>query len=394
MSRAANQSVATSPDRPQERDRSASDERQVLLRMEGVSRQFKEVLAVDSVDLELYEGEVFALLGPSGSGKTTCLRMVAGLEPPDAGRIVMRDKVLADAGLGKSLPPERRNIGMVFQSYAIWPHMTVAQNVNFPLRMRRVPRRDRAGMVREILEVTGMSAQIDRPATMLSGGQQQRIALARALVYHPDLLLLDEPLSNLDTRLRRHMRRELRRLNRELKVSMLFVTHDHDEAFSLADRIAVMSNGVVEQVGTPADLYERPRTTFVRDFLGRGVVVHGVLAELRDGSAVVKVDSPSLQQSVLSVAHCAQELAAGTQVTVYCRPEDLTVAPHLSGGTIGANQVVCDISSTAYLGDRVEYILDIAGSPTVVMAPRAGAMAAGDTVILTIDPESATVWPR
>ena len=271
------------------RDDSQAEPDTAQLRLTGVTRRFNEVVAVDHIDLEIQPGEVFALLGPSGCGKSTTLRVVAGLEKIDEGSIVMRDRVLAQADRGKSLPSEKRNIAMVFQSYAVWPHMTVAQNVGFPLRMRKVRRAERRRRVEEILAVTGLADYAERPATMLSGGQQQRVALARALIYTPDLLLLDEPLSNLDAKLRTQMRREIRRLNQELGVTMLFVTHDQDEALSLADRLAVMNKGKVEQIGTPMDLYERPATPFVRDFLGRLIVVEGVASHDHSGMRLGRV---------------------------------------------------------------------------------------------------------
>ena len=266
-----------------------------LVRLTQVSRYFGKAAAVDRIDLEIHKGEVFALLGASGCGKSTTLRMIAGLEPLDEGSIVMGGRTLADAKTGKSLAPERRDIGIVFQSYAVWPHMTVAKNVEFPLKMRKVGRAERKTRVAEILEVTGMARWANQSATSLSGGQQQRVALARALVYKPELLLLDEPLSNLDARLRTQMRKEIRRLNRELGVTMLFVTHDQDEAFAVADRVGVMAGGRLEQVGTPAEMYDHPQTPYVRDFLGRTLSVEGVLDWSRTAGRI-RLDADSHTQ--------------------------------------------------------------------------------------------------
>ncbi|WP_079125518.1 ABC transporter ATP-binding protein [Streptomyces lushanensis] len=386
---------ATTPDRLKGRITGpadqASGEPAVQLRLSGVTRKFNDVVAVDQIDLDVKRGEIFALLGPSGCGKSTSLRMIAGLEKIDQGSISMRDRSLADAGRGTFLPSEKRNIAMVFQSYAIWPHMTVAQNVAFPLRMRRVKRAERRRRVEEILTVTGLEALADRPATLLSGGQQQRVALARALVYTPDLLLLDEPLSNLDAKLRIQMRREIRRLNRELGITMLFVTHDQDEALSLADRLAVMNRGKVEQIGRPMDLYERPRTAFVRDFLGRLIVVEGVLtgdASRRrvllgaGGEPVGEIHGPDVPA----------EMGDGDRVGVYLRPEDVDIRPAGPDGP-APNQVAARVLSSVYLGDSFEYVLDIAGSNVLLSAPRRVVHQPGDQVVVEVDPQRAMVWP-
>ncbi|MFE4175547.1 ABC transporter ATP-binding protein [Streptomyces sp. NPDC056909] len=366
----------------------ASGEPAVQLQLSGVTRKFNDVVAVDQIDLDVKQGEIFALLGPSGCGKSTSLRMIAGLEKIDQGSISMRDRSLADADRGTFLPSEKRNIAMVFQSYAIWPHMTVAQNVAFPLRMRRVKRAERRRRVEEILTVTGLEALADRPATLLSGGQQQRVALARALVYTPDLLLLDEPLSNLDAKLRIQMRREIRRLNRELGITMLFVTHDQDEALSLADRLAVMNKGKVEQIGRPMDLYERPRTAFVRDFLGRLIVVEGVLT----GDGRVLLGTGGERAGEIHGPDVPPELGDGDRVGVYLRPEDVDIRPAGPDGP-APNQVAARVLSSVYLGDSFEYVLDIAGSNVLLSAPRRVVHQPGDTVVVEVDPRRAMVWP-
>lgn len=361
------------------------------LRLSGVTRKFDDVIAVDRIDLDVRPGEIFALLGPSGCGKSTSLRMVAGLEKIDEGSIAMRGNTLADAGQGTFLPSEKRNIAMVFQSYAIWPHMTVAQNVGFPLRMRRVKRAERRRRVEEILEITGLGALADRPATLLSGGQQQRVALARALVYTPDLLLLDEPLSNLDAKLRTQMRREIRRLNQELGITMLFVTHDQDEALSLADRLAVMNKGKIEQVGRPTELYEHPKTAFVRDFLGRLVVVEGVVTG-DTGKGRILLDTGALRVGEIVGADVPAGLGEGDRVGVHLRPEDVDIK---AAGVDGPapNQVAGRVLSSVYLGDSFEYVLDIAGSNVLLSAPRRVVHQPGDEVVVEVDPQRAMVWP-
>lgn len=226
------------------------------------------LLAVRSLNLFVRGGEVLTLLGPSGCGKTTTLRAVAGLETPQHGRIIIDNRLVFDASCGINVPPERRGLSMIFQSYAIWPHMTVFENVAFGLRARRVSRGDLAEAVRRSLDLVGLASLADRPATRLSGGQQQRVALARSIAANPGVILLDEPLSNLDAQLRLEMRAELRKLQRNLGLTAIYVTHDQEEAVVLSDRVAVIRDGAIEQVGTPAEIHNRPNTRFVAEFIG------------------------------------------------------------------------------------------------------------------------------
>ncbi len=258
-----------------------------VLRLEGVSKSYGAVQAVDRASLEVDRGEVFTLLGPSGCGKTTTLRLVAGLEDPDTGEISLRGRLVASVSRRLFVPPHKRNLGMVFQSYAIWPHMSVFENVAYPLKLRGVRGRAMHERVARVLELVGLDGLERRPATLLSGGQMQRLALCRALVYEPDLLLLDEPFSNLDAKLREQMRIELKFLQRRLGITVLFVTHDQIEALSLSNRIAVMSRGRAEQIGPPRSLYEEPASAFVRDFLGQTVILKGH-ARRRDRGAAVR----------------------------------------------------------------------------------------------------------
>src|SRR6059036_2042025 len=235
----------------------------------GLVKTFGTVVAVNDLSFEAKAGEFLTLLGPSGCGKTTTLRLVAGLERPDRGEIQVGGRPLSSTESGLFVPPERRGMGMVFQSYAIWPHMTVYENVAFPLQELRVPRAETRERVMAMLGTVGLGDLHARPAPMLSGGQQQRVALARALVSNPQVLLLDEPLSNLDARLREEMRFELRDMQARLGITSIFVTHDQAEAMTLSDRIIVMNGGRVEQEGSPEAVYQRPSTRFVMDFLGR-----------------------------------------------------------------------------------------------------------------------------
>src|SRR5947207_3047248 len=249
------------------------------VRATGLVKTFGPVVAVNDLSFEAKAGELLTLLGPSGCGKTTTLRLVAGLERPDRGEIHVGDRPLSSTESGLFVPPERRGLGMVFQSYAIWPHMTVFENVAYPLTLRHVKSSEVKQRVEQTLELVGLGALHDRPSTLLSGGQQQRVALARALVYSPDILLLDEPLSNLDAKLRNLMRVELKRLQERVSVTVLFVTHDQIEAMSLSSRLAVMNHGHIEQLGSPQDVYERPETPFVEDFLGRVVRFRGTIVD-------------------------------------------------------------------------------------------------------------------
>ncbi|MDW8006422.1 MAG: ABC transporter ATP-binding protein [Thermomicrobium sp.] len=246
------------------------------VRVQGLSLNFGAATILRSVDLVVEDGELFTLLGPSGCGKTTLLRTIAGLERPNAGQIWIDDRLVNDAARGVLVPPEARNVGFVFQSYALWPHMTVAENVAFPLKMRRRPASEIRERVHWALEMVGLAPFASRPVTALSGGQQQRVAIARAIVAQPRLLLMDEPLSNLDADLRREVRDEIRKLQQTLGITTIYVTHDQEEAFAISDRIAVMEAGVVLQVGTPQELYERPAVDFVARFLGQ-LVVEGTI---------------------------------------------------------------------------------------------------------------------
>jgi iron(III) transport system ATP-binding protein len=249
----------------------------LAIRLEGLWKTYPGGAqpAVKDLSLEVYDGEIVTLLGPSGCGKTTTLRLVAGLELPDDGNIFFGQRAVVMTSRQLFLAPDKRNVGMVFQSYAIWPHMTVAENVMFPLKSRRFPKGEIRERVRRAVELVGMAGFEDRPGPLLSGGQQQRVALARALVTEPRVLLLDEPFSNLDAKLREQMRIEVKLLQKRLKIAVLFVTHDQIEALSLSNRIALMNFGVVQQQGSPRALYEEPANEFVRDFLGRTLLFKG-----------------------------------------------------------------------------------------------------------------------
>ncbi|MEU5726162.1 ABC transporter ATP-binding protein [Micromonospora sp. NPDC047738] len=320
--------------------------------------QGARVFAINNVNLQVQQGEMFTLLGPSGCGKTTTLRSVAGLEHPDSGHISVKGRTLFQAGKGArtvNVAANRRGLGMVFQSYAIWPHMSVFDNVAFPLQVK--PRSERPGKadieqrVHRVLEVMELRQYADRQATKLSGGQQQRLALARALVIEPELLLLDEPLSNLDAKLRESLRYELKRLQRELGITSIYVTHDQIEALSLSSNIAVMRAGEVVQLGRPRDIYENPTSKFVAEFIGSSNFIHGDVVN-RTGDNYV-VDTAAGQLHLASSA----EVPTGREVSVSIRPEtvDLTTQrpadlQNVLEGTVGTR---------AFLGDAVDHLVNV-----------------------------------
>jgi ABC-type Fe3+/spermidine/putrescine transport system ATPase subunit len=312
--------------------------------------------------------------------------MVAGLEKPDAGAIRFGGKPVVSIADRINLPPEKRNIGMVFQSYAIWPHMTVAQNVGFPLKVRRVDAATIRERVHKALAMIGLGGLEDRPATRLSGGQQQRVALARALIHEPALLLLDEPLSNLDVKLREQMRVELKLLQARLGLTLIYVTHDQSEALSLSDRIVVLNRGRIEQIGAPRVLYEQPATPFVRDFLGKSVTLPGRVKSLAAGRAAVELGSDG------AVIDCAVpaglHLAAGRDVDVSLRPESI----HLANGTGSTLHGI--VEAVLYQGERSECEVKIGTNALTIYLPPGNPAAPGDKIALVIEPNAARLWAK
>ena len=358
---------------------------EALLNVSHVVKRYGDHAAVNDISFTVAPGEFFTLLGPSGCGKTTTLRLLAGLETPDAGEIALAGRCLAAPSRGVLVPIDKRGMGMVFQSYAIWPHLTVFENVAFPLRVRRTPKAAIEKSVREALELVGLAGLEQRGATELSGGQQQRVALARAIVYTPALLLLDEPLSNLDVKLREQMRAELHALHRRLNLAVVYVTHDQSEALALSDRIAVVNQGRLEQVGTPVDVYERPSTRFVGDFLGRTVILNGTLQN-EAGESFLDVEG---QGRVLAPSDA--RFSSGERLRLLSRPEDVTLLPM---GEVGRNQVVGRIEQVAYMGDHLEYTIAAAGRTVVLPAAKKEQHAIGAGVRLGFDPARITILPR
>ncbi len=339
---------------------------------------------VEDLSFELFAGEVLTLLGPSGCGKSTTLRMIAGLEQPDVSEIWVRGRLVASPSARIMVPPEARNLGLVFQSYAIWPHMTVAENIAYPLRVRRLARAAIAAKVDDIIRLVRLDGLGARLSSELSGGQQQRVALARALVYEPDLLLLDEPLSNLDAVLRKEMRAQLKSLQRRLATTVLYVTHDQEEAMSLSSRIVVMNGGRVEQIAAPGIIYEKPATRFVQDFVGEAIRLRGTQVG----------DSLLVGGGTIEIGRNGRPPAAdGNAVEISLRPEDVTLRTE---GEPGVNLVEAQIVEVTYYGDRLECAIRIADPVeqfVVVAAGKHLQLREGDRVLLAIDASGVTIWP-
>src|SRR5262245_42640432 len=360
---------------------------QAVLEFRDVTKHFGSTPAVDRVSFSIRTGEIFTLLGPSGCGKTTTLRLVAGLEEPDGGEIRVNGEAVAAPGRGIYITPDKRQMGMVFQSYAIWPHLTVFENVAFPLRVRRESGATIKERVRQALETVGLAGLDDRGATALSGGQQQRVALARALVYAPSILLLDEPLSNLDAKLREQMRFEIRALQKKLQLTLLYVTHDQTEAMTLSDRIAVVNRGRFEQVGTPVEVYEHPATAFASEFLGRTVVLEGRVTKSGERSWI---DLPQESGRLFLTSNLCRDFQNGEPVRIVSRPEDIVILPP---GEVGLNQVLATVDEVAYLGDRFEYNVSTAGRCFLLSTAKKTKFSLGSRVRLAIDPDQVNLLP-
>ncbi|MFI2228654.1 ABC transporter ATP-binding protein [Nocardia testacea] len=326
--------------------------------VKNLIKDFAGNRVLNDVSFTVADGEFFTLLGPSGCGKSTTLNCIAGLERPDEGYIGVADTVFLDSKGGVFVPPEGRDLGMVFQSYALWPHMTIGANLALPLKLRKVSKQRRAELVADALDKVGLAHLKDRYPHQMSGGQQQRVALARALVYAPKVLLLDEPLSNLDAKLREQARAWLKRLQSEVGITTIYVTHDQEEALSMSDRIAVMSKGDMLQVGTPTEIYEKPAVAEVANFIGRcnfldGEVtgVHGDEVEIRLACSGQSLRVDTAFQGVTG------GFAVGGQVTVAVRPERLTLAESSSG--VAGHALAGTVLETDYVGSRFEYQVQV-----------------------------------
>jgi spermidine/putrescine transport system ATP-binding protein len=343
------------------------------VRLEGVTKRFAEVTAVDDLSLDVESGKFYAFLGPSGCGKTTTLRMIGGFEEPTEGTIYLGDRTVT------GLPPYKRDVNTVFQSYALFPHLTVFENVAFGLRRKGVRKQLLRGQVDEMLRIVGLEGYGGRRPKQLSGGQQQRVALARALVNRPRVLLLDEPLGALDLKLRKEMQLELKRIQHEMGFTFIHVTHDQEEAMTMADRIVVMNHGRIEQLGDPAELYERPRTAFVASFLGVSNLLPGVVA----GPELVRLEGGR-------ELHVAAGVLNGQTgpVSVGIRPEKVRI------GGDGANRLAGEVVERAYVGVSTQYVVKTDVGQVTVYVQGAGEHAPGEQLQLSFAPESAFVVSR
>jgi spermidine/putrescine ABC transporter ATP-binding subunit len=319
-----------------------------------LEKSYDRVAAVAGISLDIRAGEFLTLLGPSGSGKTTTLMMIAGFEIPTAGDIAIDGQSVI------AMPPYRRNIGMVFQNYALFPHLTVAENIGFPLKQRGVSKDERAKLIGEALELVHLPGYGGRYPRQLSGGQQQRVALARAIVFKPRLLLMDEPLGALDKQLRENLQLEMRRLHADLGITFIYVTHDQEEALTMSDRIAVMNDGLVAQVGRPEDLYDRPDNRFVASFIGESNFLPAIVRGLEDGIVVAEYEGALIR------AVCPSQPVAGDKVMVTTRPERLRFADTW-GSNAPLNRLTVTVTEAVFAGERCRYMLEAGDGTSVVL---------------------------
>ncbi|WP_149827535.1 ABC transporter ATP-binding protein [Streptomyces tailanensis] len=351
--------------------------------VKNLAKTFGDNSVLRDVTFTIKDGEFFTLLGASGCGKSTTLNCIAGLEQPTEGSIAVGGRPFVDAGASVFLPPEERNLGMVFQSYALWPHMTIAQNLALPLNIRKVPKDKQKTLIHDALDKVGLADLSARYPHQLSGGQQQRVALARALVYSPTVLLLDEPLSNLDAKLREQARAWLKRLQEELGITTVYVTHDQDEALALSDRIAVMEGGNMIQIGTPHEIYERPAAPAVAAFVGRCNFLTGKVVAQDGNRHSVRLDASGDVVRVDS----ERPVVIDDSVTVAVRPERLEVTT--AEAAAGANRLTTQVITSSYVGSRYEY--DVRLGDQVVQVLSANGGLSGE-VALVFDPSHALLY--
>jgi spermidine/putrescine ABC transporter ATP-binding subunit len=317
-----------------------------ILKLANISKQFEEVVAVDNVSLEINEGEFITLLGPSGSGKTTILLMIAGFQTPTMGEIFIKGEQMTP------VPPQKRNIGIVFQSYALFPHLTVFENIAYPLQMRKYNGSEIKVKVEAMLELVKLVGLGKRYPKQLSGGQQQRVALSRALVFNPDLLLMDEPLGALDKKMREHMQIELKNLQDKLKITVIYVTHDQEEGLVMSDRIAVLNRGRIEQIGSPYDLYEYPSNAFIADFIGETNFISGTIIRQEAGHFVATTHG-----GLTFLVPYSDHLKKGETITLSIRPEKITLSEEEKGDHVYEG----NIEDVIYIGETTKYVINLSG---------------------------------
>ncbi len=360
------------------------------LALKGLEKRYGDVRAVDGVDLEIAAGEFVSVLGPSGSGKTTLLMMIAGFERPSGGMITIGDRDVTYA------PPNRRNIGMVFQRYALFPHMTVAQNVGFPLRMRGLRQAEISHRVGEALHLVQLGDYGSRYPNELSGGQQQRVAVARALIFEPPVLLMDEPLGALDKKLRESMQFEIKKLQHRLGVTVVYVTHDQEEALTMSDRVAVMSGGELVQLGSPVSLYQKPESPFVADFIGKMNFIEGEVIGANETGHHIRLSESATLAAPGNLNGSAQLLRAGNSIRLAVRPERLRLEARGAGGD-GA--IPGRIETAIFVGSFRIFLVSVAGRPNDILqvqAPASEAIARfeeGDNVDLIADSDAIRLFP-
>ena len=353
------------------------------VQIEGLGKSFGDVEVISDLTVSFRAGAISVLLGSSGCGKTTILRCIAGLEEPSGGDIRIHDRTVFSSRQHINVPPERRDLGMVFQSYAIWPHMTVHENVALPLRARGIRAADAQLRVRELLKLVGLDGLGDRSATQLSGGQQQRVAIARCLANHPKLILLDEPLSNLDAKLRVGMRAELRELQRRLDATMIFVTHDQEEAMSLADEIFLFRSGRLEQSGPGGELYRRPKTRYVAEFFGKANIFRAAVHSKGGADELCPVSAPA----AISVGSFASGGEDGREIACMVRPEAWRIGPPGGAGLSGR------VAEIMLLGDRLELQVETPIGRQCVMVLGYATVRAGEEIGLTVASEHVHFLP-
>jgi spermidine/putrescine ABC transporter ATP-binding subunit len=353
-----------------------------------LTKRFRDVIAVDDVNLSIRQGELLTLLGPSGCGKTTTLRMIAGFETPSDGEVSISGRSVTN------IPSYNRDTGMVFQQYALFPHMTVADNIAFGLEMKGIPDNEIEERVRDALSLVHLEELGDRYPNELSGGQQQRVALTRALAIEPSVLLLDEPLSNLDKQLREDMRLEILRLHREIDTTMVYVTHNQEEALTMSDRMVVMKDGHIRQIGVPEEVYQEPSDKFVADFIGNANLLTGSINKVNEETYTITLNNGYVVELASVTAHTVT-LTAGNTITLLFRPNRLTVH---SGDYNGdePNQLHGTIEEATYLGSSMEYFIDIEDEQLHVAQQNfenRGAFESGDEVVLSFEPDAPYAIP-